>query len=421
MPGMNDVLQRLSDERERMHEAIDEVAASAAAEDRDLSDAERDLLARHRARLDQLEPQIVQLVEIEERRRDARDARALVRTGRRETPEGDEGEGNGDGEGEGEGEDSPTYRTFAQYARDEILVRFDKAASMAGPGARSRAAERLQRVVPKVLMADVPGALPTQYLNQIMQLIDRSRPIVEASRRVSLTAGKVQIPQITNRPEVAVQAAEKTEAGDGAMTVGFIDEVATTYLVAANFSWQVIQWSNPDALALWFDLAAESYAKKTDAAAAAKLSAADAAPIAVGSADLAGWMEAIATAAGEVYANTGRYVNGIAAHPSVLYTLLGMVASEAPVFVATGSGNFSGTFPAIGGLRPIPAPGLAADTVIVGDFSALLTAETAGAPVELRAIEPSIGGLEVGIIGAFLAEVVDPGAFAEITPPAVGP
>ena len=424
MSASNPVLTRLADERDRVHEQIDQVLAGAEAEERDPSEAERELLARQKRRLEELEPQIVQLVDIEETRRDAKEARVLVRS-RRETPdegEGDEGDtGTGNGEGEGEGEGS--YRTFAQYARDEILVRFDKVGAYVGPDIRRRAASRLTRQVPKVLTADVPGLLPPQYLTSYMQLIDRSRPLVDASNKVSLTAGKVQYPHITNRPEVAKQTAEKTTAGDGAMTVVFEDVLADTYLVAANFSWQVIQWSSPDALALWFNLAAADYAKKTDAAAGAVLAGADTAPITVEPpGDLAAWMGAITAAAGEVYANTGRYANTIAASPDVAFPLVGMVAAASPVFLATGAANLaSGQFPAIGGLRFVTSAGLGAGTVVVGDFSALLTAENPGAPVELRAVEPSIGGIEVGIIGAFCAEITDPGAFAEIAPPVVTP
>ena len=47
--------------------------------------------------------------------------------------------------------------------------------------------------------------------------------------------------------------------------------------------------------------------------------------------------------------------------------------------------------------------------------TALLVAETPGAPVELRVVEPAIGGVEVGLIGAFEAVVVDDGAFTMLT------
>ena len=56
-----------------------------------------------------------------------------------------------------------------------------------------------------------------------------------------------------------------------------------------------------------------------------------------------------------------------------------------------------------------------AGEIIVGDISALLCAETPGAPVEMQVVEPSIGGVEVGLIGAFVPAVVDNGAFATVS------
>ncbi len=412
----NPVLERLVDERERLNENIDDVLQQAASEERDPSDAERELVVRHRSRLDQVEAMIVEQADLEETRQKARDAGTLVRR-RETTPAPDNGDDDsGDDEG-GEGE----YRTFAQYARDVVLTKFDRIAATVPQMVRKRAQERLHRAPAPVLLADIPGIRPTQYINQIMQVINRSRPLVDASNRVPLTTGKLQWPHITDRPTVAEQVTEKTEAGDGAMQVDFLEAAAKTYLVAANFSWQVVNWSSPDAMALWFDLAAESYAKATDNAAGAVLAAADATPTAVAGDTLEDWMAGLSAAAGEVYANTGRFPNAFAANPVEGFKLLSMVGAVSPVFVSTGTGSFTGSFPSIGGLRPIISNGIPAGTVVVGDFSALLCAETAGSPVELRAVEPSIGGIEVGIIGAFACAVSDPGAFAELTAPVAGP
>jgi hypothetical protein len=71
----------------------------------------------------------------------------------------------------------------------------------------------------------------------------------------------------------------------------------------------------------------------------------------------------------------------------------------------------------MGGLRFVVSDGFAAATAIVGDSTKLLCAETPGAPVEMRAVEPSIGGLEVGVIGAFACTAVLPGTFVQLTPP----
>jgi HK97 family phage major capsid protein len=407
----NAVLQRLVSERQQANEAIDKVLDQTNEEERDPSDSERELIGRYRSRLQELEPQIVELLELEETRGAAADARAALE---RQAPQRPAPAATGEAAAEGEAEE---YPTFARYARDVMLTRFQQIGATVEPQERQRAQQRLQRAVEQVLVADVGPLVAPQYLAQIVQVIDKSRPIVATSRQVGLTSGKIQYPKIGTRPQVAEQVTEKTEVGVGTMTVTMEEQVAKTFLTSANFSWQTVQWSNPDALALWFDLAAESYAEKTEAEAGALLAAADATPTAVAGATLEDWMAAITAAAGAVYIATGRYANTIYADPTSGFEVLGLVSAQAPVFLATGAGNLTGSFPSVGGLQLVISRGLPADTVIVGDSQSLLTAETPGAPVDLRAVEPSIGGLEVGIIGAFLAEIVEPGAFAELTPP----
>lgn len=405
----NAVLARLVAERAQANETIDRILEGAASEDRELSEAERDLLTRQRAELERLEPQVVELVDLEETRGKAADARAhLVR----QAPDTPAPVTPADPDDPGE------YQTFAQFARDAILTRFANiGASVDGP-VRQRAAARHQRAVEQVLTSNVAGLIQPQYLAQIMQVIDRQRPIVDTSRKVGLSSGKIQYPRITAKPTVDVQAAEKTEAGVGTMTVIVVEKVATTYITSANFSWQTITWSNPDALALWFDLAAADYAAKTDANAGTIIATGVNGPVPVATDDLAGWTAAISTAAGLVYADTGRYADTIYAAPDVGYGLIAMVSAVSPVFLAVGGGNLSsGQFGSIGGLRLVVSKGMPAGKVTVGASEALLTAETPGSPVDLRAVEPSIGGMEVGIIGAFLSELIEQDAFVELTPP----
>ena len=320
-----------------------------------------------------------ELLDLEETRTNARDARETLGRSRREDPP-QPGRPNPDDPDGGDGDQAGQYRTFAQYARDAILVRHSNVASSVERPVFERAERRLQRAVSQVLTSDIPGIVPTQHIAQIMDTIDASRPLVDASTKSALTSGKIAFPQITERPVVGKQAAEKTTAGDGSMTVTMVEKLAATFLSAANFSWQSIQWSNPDALALWFDLAAADYARKTDAEVGAMLAALDSAPTVVASPDLEGWMAAVAEAAYHVYNQTGRYADTIAADPETGYKLLGLVGTSSPVFLATGPANLAnGTFPTIGGLRFIISAGLPSATAIVGDFDAVLVAETPGA------------------------------------------
>ena len=64
----NPVLSRLVDERDRTSQTIDDVLEKIAKDDRDPTDSERELLTRNRERLSSLEPQIVELVDLEEQR-----------------------------------------------------------------------------------------------------------------------------------------------------------------------------------------------------------------------------------------------------------------------------------------------------------------------------------------------------------------
>jgi len=415
----NAVLQRLVDERERVNETINEVLDRVESEDRDPNEAERELIGRNRDRLGELEPQIGELVDLEERRADSRDARAVLQraadSARPQPPAPD-----------AQPVDPPAevvYRTFAEYARDDIVRKFERVANRAGVGAREQATERIERAVTQVLTSDVPGLLPPQHINQIMQVIGRNRPMVERTRRIGLTSGKITYPRITERPQVGVQTAEKTEAGDGSMNVVMVEKVATTYLAAANMSWQTINWSSPDALALWFDLAAESYAEQTERALGQVIVTAngppDAAAVTVATDDLEGWMAALTEAAGAIYDATRRYPDTVAFASDVGFKLLGLVGQDSPHFLTTGLGSLAtGTLPPLAGLTSIMSIGVPAGKAIVGNFGSAITAETPGAPVELRAVEPSIAGMEIGIVGAFLAEPVEIEAFAVLSAPA---
>ena len=411
---LNAVLQRLVDERSQLHDSIDTVLASANDDERDPSEAETELLQRHRTRLEAIEPQVEELLRTEETRQSAADARKFLT---RTAPRPDNA-----GEPEGGGKGEVVYRNFGQYARDEIVRRFPVIAARAGSGSVEQAESRLERAVAHTLTADIPGLLPVQHMAELIGVIDKSRPVVEASRTIGLNAGSVTYPEITGRPIVGEQTAEKTELVSQKMTVALQTANAKVYGGSGNLSWQDIAWSNPDALTLWFDLVAEAWAKQTEDATCAELEAIAGTPIAMTGADLAHWMAALSQAAGTIYSASGRRPNTIACDVATGYGLLGTVAVESPVFVAAGAGNLVQGTGNVAGLRLVISDGFANPPyAVVGDFNQLLTAETPGAPVELRAVEPSIAGFEVGVIGAFLAKVIDPAAFVEITPVAPAP
>lgn len=398
----NPVLESLHDERERQLDVVDQLCARAQEEERDLVDAELELVTRSRDRITALDRQIAPLTELDAMRAASGETRGRLSRSQPPAPQTP---------------DAPAavYTTFAQYARDVMITRFDPVAAMV-PGGRATAQERLTRAVANTLTTDVPGLLPPQHLAQILQVIDSNRPFVNATRRVALQSGKLTYPWITSRPSVSEQVTEKTETTSTKMTVQMNEILAKSYLGAGDLSWQTINWTTPDALQLWFDLAAEAYAKATEQETAGNLQGMTGTTT-VGGDTFADWYAALAAAAGLVFSRTGAVADTIYADVATGFKLAGMASTALPVFNAAGNVNLSTGQGTVGGLRLVVSPMAISPLVVVGSSRYIITAETPGAPVELRAVEPAIGGMEVGVIGAFACSIVDASAFEKLVPP----
>jgi HK97 family phage major capsid protein len=408
-------LERLGDERARLYDKIEETQKIAEDEKRPHDELEQKHLTSWREQVLEIDEEITALAGDLERADNALDVSERLRR------QPDHVELGGD--------DGPVlYRTFAAYARDELIVRYPLIASAAGGdkqrsvALREQAAERLQRVQ-NTLTSDVAGLLPPQHISQIMDIINGSRPVVVSARQVPLTSGQLTYPRITGRPQVSKQAAEKTEAGTAKMSVVMDTVNAETYLGGGDLSWQAINWSTPDALQLWFDLAAEAYARATETAACSELGTAGGGTITTplgttGTESFAQWRAAIIAGISSIYnTQAGRAgTDTLYLSAQRFFQLAGLGTDQVLQVSAVGSldiGTMTGTY---AGLRVVGSYGFSnANTAIVGDASAFLSAETPGAPVEMRAVEPAIGGMEVGVIGAYKAKVFDPNRFIHLS------
>src|SRR5262249_40132883 len=131
-----------------------------------------------------------------------------------------------------------------------------------------------------------------------------------SGRQVALTSGSFTYPQVTQRPQVLKQTTEKTEAGTAKLTAPMVTVNAETYLGGGDLSWQAINWSTPSALQLWFDLAAEAYARATEGAACSELGTAGGGTITTplgttGTEDFKAWRAAILAGVSTIYNTTG--------------------------------------------------------------------------------------------------------------------
>lgn len=410
-------LASLLDEREqttKLHETV--IASVSASDDKLPTDSQREQIKAYREKAEALDAEIDELTQAVEANRRAVEASKAIRRVLAGNTDGVEVDGDG-----------IVYRTMAHYARDVILTANGQVCSKIAAQFGSEhevvaARERLQlakRTPADTLSSNVAGLQPAQHIAQIFQVIDRSRPLVTAASRTTLERGTLTYPSVDTRPLVQVQNTEKSEAGNQGMAVSMKTATASTYLGGGDLSWQAINWSTPDALQLWFDLAAADYALKTeqDAAQVMQHSAFtyNISTLLDGSDTYDDWIAAIVSGASDVYTNSGRLANALIVAPDRFYAFAGAIPETVSSPFVTGQFSLGGQNGGFAGLNIVVSRGMDAGVAVVGDLSALLVAETAGAPVELRVVEPAIGGVEVGIIGAFEAVVVDPGAFAMIT------
>jgi hypothetical protein len=401
-------LARLIDERELVrskHES--KLAEVESRDDKTLTSSDAEQVKIYRERAADLDLEIRDLTaEVEATNKAVEESRQI-----RRALAGGFAEPDGDG---------IVYPDMASYARDVILTRqstiCQQIASQYSDGSEvDRARERLtllKRAPANTLSSNVAGISVAQHIDQIFQVISTSRPIVASAVSAALERGTLTYPQVDTGPVVAVQTTQKTEAGNQGLAVSLVSKNATTYLGGGDLSWQAINWSTPSALDLWFQLAAADYALKTeqDAAQVLQHSAFSnniSTPIGA-TPTFADLMTAVGAGYAEVFANSQRIANTIYCAPDRFGYLLGLTSSAFTQFTSV-----SGT--TIGPLSIVVSRGMDAGVILVGDRAGLLAAETPGAPVELRVVEPAIGGMEVGIIGAFAAAVVDDGAFAMIT------
>ena len=409
-------LARLVGEREttqKLHEDL--LADVEKREDKALTETEQVQIRGYRERAVSLDEEIKELSEALARHNATIEESRKIRSVLSGNTQGIDTEGDG-----------VVYRTMAAYARDVILTREGQTSQAIGQMVDrqevERAAQRLQllkRAPEHTLSSDVAGLQPAQHIAQIFQVIDSSRPIVASANRVPLDRGNLTYPALTGRPAAALQSGEKTVGDTADLNVTMETATASTYNAGGNLSWQAINWTTPSALDLWFQVAAASYALLTETDAGDVLTASaeafDIADQLDGTDDYDAWMAAITQGAGEVYANSGRMANTLYVAPDQFYAFAGLVPVTQAAAFLDGGVSLTGQSGSFAGLRLVPSRGLGAGVVIIGDSSALLVAESPGAPVELRAVEAQIGGLQVGIIGAFEAVVADEGAFASLS------
>lgn len=285
-------------------------------------------------------------------------------------------------------------------------------------GETTSQAELQARVAADLITADNLGVVPIAYLNEIIGIIDQSRPFLQTTRRLTTPRSGMQltVPTIVTRPTTAVQAEEKDELASTATSIIPTNFNPVTVGGYGDISIQLLKRSDPSYLEMYLDLLSESYAIDADDLAVDALLAASG--INTGGAidpdDGAqfgdAWANAAAVSRRLVPDTVWLSSQGVAAFIDAKSS-----TTNAPLYANlaanfTAAGGVGGT---ISGLKPVHVPALddEAFDIIVGPSRGFAWAEDG--TYTLQVDVPAKAGRDVGIVGMLWFAPLYPAAFTK--------
>lgn len=270
------------------------------------------------------------------------------------------------------------------------------------------------------------GLVPDYLSNEIIGLINDFRPFVDSvpSDPIGDHGMSVVYPKVVVKPDVGIQAAEKTEVTSQAMDIDPFSVDLVTYAGATDVSLQLVERSQPSFVDRLFAELAGVYAERTDAASiaaavAAAVAAGNTAVVANFGTDASATWAAIAAGAADIAASVKRPADTLWIAADRFGQLITLTDSEGrPLLTprgtnAMGTGDFTTFEYDLGGLRVIVDPHAAAGTALLGWRGSVATLELS--PQQLRAVQVDLLGLNVGVWGLFATVVKYPTGLYAIT------
>ena len=432
MAVTNPVLARLREKRQTLIDSMQHLLETVETEERDLVDAERQILDETRASITALNAQIEPLADFEA----LRDAHAETGSHLRPTVPA---RGDADPTPLGAATRQHKYPSAGHFVVDYLRATGQRTAQgeiPRDPDARQRVESSLgrpltgeERAVAHQTTTGLPGLLPEPIVGEILTDLDESRPFVTSVgvQPLDQIPGKTYSrPIVTQHSQVGLQATEKTELASRALVIGSVEFDKRTFGGVINVSRQSIDWTSPEA---WNTLITDLqmvYGETTEDWAAGIMGAG--VPVAhaveietADAAEVDAWIAALYEAA--VIAATANNTKRARARrlPNTIWTSVDMWGSlgavlDAAKITATNSPGEATPTAFSGSLLEVPrivAPGLPAGTMIVGNSRLFeFREERIGL---LSAIEPAVLGIEVAYGGYAAAGFLDATAFAKIT------
>lgn len=289
-------------------------------------------------------------------------------------------------------------------------------------GERVSNAELQTRELAELITTDNAGVVPPTYSDELIGIIDPSRPFLQSTRRLPTPDSGMAliVPRIVTRPTVGIQAVEKDELTSTETSITSVTFNAVTKGGAGDISLQLLKRSSPSYLSLYLELLAEAYAVDADDEAVDALLA-EATVVEGGEQDPenaafgGAWSNAMAVsrrlAPDRIWMSSTAVQQFIDAKAST---------TNAPLYSNleanfTAGGGPGGT---ISGLRPVHVPALDNEAVdiIVGPSRGFAWAEDG--TYTLQVDVPGKAGRDVALVGILWFAPMYPAAFTTYTLPA---
>jgi hypothetical protein len=276
-----------------------------------------------------------------------------------------------------------------------------------------RVRAEIQAALADVKTTGIASIVQPAYRSQIVPLIDHGRPLINAISSSPLPGSgmSIEYPQWLVPPAVDVQSAEKAEITSVAATMEMKTAAVLTWAGGNDISLQAVERSSPSFLEAYLRAMAVDFARKTDTYVATTLLAA--ATAATAGADFVANVAAMFAALDPTTTPPGQMF--LAMGWGVGTSMIGPKRDDAPAFwdASISLGTFLPNETAAG-LAIFVDPNMPTDMMLLGSRQAATWHESAGAPADIRVVDVSLLGLDVGVYGYGALTIEYPGALVKL-------
>jgi hypothetical protein len=274
----------------------------------------------------------------------------------------------------------------------------------------------IQAALTNVTSTGIGAIVPPAYRSEITGIVDHGTPLLTVLSNSTLPASGMSIewPQWNALPTTGIQATEKTAIVSTAASMTLKTAPVITIAGGNDISLQAVERSSPSFLEAYLKAAAVDWGRKAEAYVLSVLT--PLAAVATPGASFLANVQALLAALNPTLTPAGPLF--VAMSYDVALPLISVTTQNGPAFW-DGSISFGSSLPTVNadGLTMFVDWNLPAKTMLGGSTQAATVHKSAGAPADIRVVDVSLLGLDVGVYGYIAVTPEYPGALAIMTLP----